>query len=335
MKVNFVPVVNSDNQPLMPTIPSRARKWITSGKATGFWKKGVFCVRLNVKTEEDKQGIVIGIDPGSKKEGFTVKSQSHTYFNIQADAVTWVKDRMETRKNARKSRRQRKTPCRQPRFNRKINKNFIAPSIKARWQWKLRIVNWLNKMFPVSHVIVEDVKAKTKKGQTKWNESFSPLEIGKDWFYLQLFGRFKLTTKRGHETKELRNSSGLHKIGNKLSKSFDAHCVDSWVLANSIVGGHIVPDNKEILYIFPILFHRRQLHMFCPTKGGKRRRQGGTMSLRYKRGSMVKHKKYSVTYVGGWMNERISLYNSHREIVSRCSKVEDCKFLTYNSWVIN
>src|SRR6266404_3815557 len=111
----FVPVVNSKQEPLMPTIPSRARKWIKSGKATPFWKKGVFCVRLNVKTEENKQDVVIGVDPGSKKEGFTVKSTSHTYLNIQADAVTWVKDRIETRKNMRKTRRYRKTPYRQPR----------------------------------------------------------------------------------------------------------------------------------------------------------------------------------------------------------------------------
>lgn len=44
----FVPVVDSDGRPLMPTIPSRARRWIRSGKATPFWKRGLFCVRLNV-----------------------------------------------------------------------------------------------------------------------------------------------------------------------------------------------------------------------------------------------------------------------------------------------
>jgi hypothetical protein len=54
-KVMFVPVVNMDNQPLMPTTPSRARRWILSKKATPFWKKGVFCVRLNIRTLENKQ----------------------------------------------------------------------------------------------------------------------------------------------------------------------------------------------------------------------------------------------------------------------------------------
>ena len=79
----FVPVVDTYQNPLMPTTPQRAGKWIKSGKATPFWKNGVFCVRLNVGPSSDyKQEIVVGVDPGSKKEGFTVKSQAHTYLNV-------------------------------------------------------------------------------------------------------------------------------------------------------------------------------------------------------------------------------------------------------------
>jgi len=165
----FVPVVNLDNQPLMPTNINRAFRWIKSKKATPFYKKGIFCVRLNVKTEENKQYIAVGIDPGSKKEGFTIKSASHTYFNIQADAVTWVKQAVETRREMRNFRRKRKTPCRKPRWNRKIG--GISPSSKSRWQWKLRIINWLKKMLSISHYVVEDIKAVTK-GQRKCYNSW-------------------------------------------------------------------------------------------------------------------------------------------------------------------
>src|SRR2546429_4768450 len=146
----FVPVVDDQQNPLMPTTPARARKWIKSGKATGFFKKGIFCVRLNVEPSgREVQEIAVGIDPGSKKEAFTVKSALHTYLNIQADAVTWVKDHVEARRNARRARRARKTPCRQPRFNRA--RGGLAPSTKARWQWKLRVLNWLKKMYPIPH----------------------------------------------------------------------------------------------------------------------------------------------------------------------------------------
>ena len=84
----FVPVVDSTQKPLMPTKPSRARRWIQQGKATPFWKNGVFCVRLNVDpSDTETQEIVVGVDPGSKKEGWTVKSESHTYLNDRKPCV--------------------------------------------------------------------------------------------------------------------------------------------------------------------------------------------------------------------------------------------------------
>jgi hypothetical protein len=50
----FVPVVDQECNPLMPTTASRARKWIKSGKATHFWKGGLFCVRLSQATSESQ-----------------------------------------------------------------------------------------------------------------------------------------------------------------------------------------------------------------------------------------------------------------------------------------
>ena len=116
----------------MPTTPARARRWIKSGHATPFWKGGVFCVRLNREpSARQTQPIAIGIDPGSKKEALVVKSSAHTYLNIQADAVTWVKGALETRRPMRRARRFRRTPCRQPRCNRA--RGGLPPSTEARW----------------------------------------------------------------------------------------------------------------------------------------------------------------------------------------------------------
>lgn len=326
----FVPVVNSKNEPLMPTTLLRAKRWIASKKATPFWKKGVFCVRLNIEpSDNQKQEICVGIDPGSKREAYTVKSESHTYLNVLTETPDHVKDAVETRRHNRKSRRFRNCRRRQPRFNNRRGE-FLPPSTKARWQFKINQCKWLRKMFPITHYAIEDVSAVTKKGQKKWNKSFSLLQNGKKWFYQEISKLGILHTKEGWETKELRDELGLKKFGSKLADKFECHNVDSWVLANWCVGGHIKPDNKEIIKIIPLRFHRRQLHYLQPDKNGVRKNYGGTRSLGFKRGSLVKHGKHGLCYVGGTMNGRISLHNlSDGKRITQKSKIEDCKFMTY------
>jgi hypothetical protein len=325
----FVPVVDIKGTILMPTTLGRAKKWIKSGRATPFYNKGILCIRLNEEIKDPKlQEVAVGIDPGSKKEGLTVKSKAHTFLNIQADAVTWVKDHIEARRDARKFRRYRKTPCRKNRTNR--SRGGLTPSTKARWQWKLRLLNWFKKMYHISVVIVEDIKAITK-GQKKWDTSFSPLEVGKNWFYNQL-DRYVL--KQGWETKQMRDDLGLKKLSNKMSSDFHAHCVDSWVLANDAVSGHLTPDNKKVMLVRPLRFHRRQLHVFVPAKGNMRKRYGGTRSLGFKRGSLVRHVKHGLSYVGGVMRDRISIHSLDGKRLCQNAKPTDCCFITRLSWVV-
>src|SRR5258708_40307417 len=100
----FVPVVDQEQHPLMPTIPSRARRWIKGRKATGFWKGGLFWVRLGVEASaREMQPIAVGVDPGSKQEGIVGASAAHTHPNIQAEAGSAVKEREQD------SRRKRRT----------------------------------------------------------------------------------------------------------------------------------------------------------------------------------------------------------------------------------
>jgi hypothetical protein len=304
----YVPVVDLENKPLSPTNILRATRWIKSRKATPFYKKGVFCVRLNVKPSDNKvQDIVVGIDPGSKREAYTVKSESHTYVNILSGTPDWIKEAVTQRKEMRVNRRGRKTRYRIARFNNRKTKK-LAPSTKARWQLKINMCLWLKKMFPITYFIVEDIKAKTIKNAKKWNTVFSPLQSGKKWFYAELEKLGKLYTKEGWETKELRDSVGLKKSSAKLADKFECHNVDSWVLANYVVGGHILPDNTKIIHYVPIRFHRRQLHKLQFAKGGIRLKYGSTRSLGLKRGSLVKHKKHGLCYVGGTAKKRITLH---------------------------
>ncbi|HMA33207.1 MAG TPA: RRXRR domain-containing protein [Chloroflexia bacterium] len=216
-------MVDQEQHPLMPTTPARARRWIREGKATGFWKRGVFCVRLNVPPSAwHTQPVAVGIDPGSKREGLVVAAAAHTYLNVQAVAVDWVKDAVATRRTMRRGRRSRKTPYRANRRNRQ--RGGLPPSTKARWGWKLRLARWLARLYPVSVFVVEDVAATSKTGQRRWNSSFSPLEVGKRWFYGELQNVAPVSTRHGWETKQYRDALGLPKAKDKLAECWDAHC---------------------------------------------------------------------------------------------------------------
>jgi RRXRR protein len=329
--VVFVPVVDQSQQPLMPTTPSRARRWIKEKKATPFWKRGVFCVRLNVEpSQRVTQPMAIGIDPGSKREGLSVVSAAHAYLHIQAEAVTWVSDHVKTRRQMRRARRSRKTPYRPMRKNRA--RGGLPPSTKARWQWKLRLCRWLMQMYPVTTFVVEDIKAATK-GKRRWDAIFSPLQVGKQWMYAELGHLAPVASKQGWETKTLRDAAGLKKTSKKLAEVFEAHAVDSFVLARCAVGGALQPDNTQLLCVTPLRFHRRQLHRLQPDIGGMRKPYGGTRSHGLTRGSLVHHARYGVVYVGGWLKDRMSLHHlSDGKRVTQQARPAECRFLTYNSW---
>ena len=325
----LVPVVDKNQNPLMPTKPSRAKRWIRSGKATAFWKNGIFCVRLNVDPSDTEfQEIAVGIDPGSKKEGFTVKSAAHTYLNIQADAHSKVGKKVEKRRELRRSRRSRKCPNRKNRTNRLANKVRIPAGTRARWDWKLRILDWLSQLYRITHVCVEDIKARSIERAKKWNQSFSPLEVGKQWFYTEIEKRWKLLTLQGWETKEIRDSLGLKKSSEKLAETFDAHCVDSWCLAYHAVDGDDVVDNTDIFCISPIPIRRRELHRQNPQKGGKRPRYGGTTWNGLVKNTLVRHLKYGLTRISGFGKQGIALYSLAGKRLCQNAKAHDFKVLT-------
>ena len=328
----LVVVVDKNQTPLMPTKPSRARRWIQSGKATPFWNNGIFCVRLNVDPSDTEfQEIAVGVDPGSKKEGFTVKSESHTYLNIQADAHNKVGKKVAKRRELRRNRRSRKCPNRKNRTNRLANSERIPAGTRARWHWKLRILDWLSKLYPITYVCIEDIKARTIQRAKKWNQSFSPLEVGKEWFYSEIKKHWEPLTLQGYETKEIRDRLGLKKSSAKLSETFDVHCVDSWCLAYHTVGGSDIPDNTDIFCVSPIRIKRRELHRRQESKGRKRSRQGGTvLGEGLVKNTLIKHVKHGLTRLAG-VNAKglFSIYNLEgNKRLTTSAKRSDFRVLT-------
>ena len=329
--IGRIPVVSKSGISLMPCRPTKAKKLLRSGKANKKWNKlGIFYIQLTFDPRRPvKQPLAIGIDPGSKFEGFSVVGTKYTVLNIMSKAVDWVKQAVEKRSNMRKARRYRKTRRRKSKKNRRNNNKFLPPSTKARWDAKLRIVRHLCTILPIQYAIPEDVKAVTKPYQRRWNRNFSPLEVGKQYFYAEL-QKLGLTVilMSGTETQQLREFFGLKKQGDKSTLVFEGHCVDAWVLAAAITGAQY-PTTRSLYYMVPLRFHRRQLHRLQFTKGKIRRRYGGTMSLGLKKGTLVRHKKYSLCYIGGNIRNGLSLHclKTGKRLTQQ-SKKEDITTLT-------
>jgi RRXRR protein len=306
-----VPVISYNNKPLFPCKERRARCLMRDGRASPHYQKGIFCIKLTRKESDQREPypeLALGIDPGSKREGYTVLTKKSVVLNITTDTKNWVKDHVETRRNLRRTRRSRNTPYRKCRSNRLRNKNHIPPSTKTRWNTKLLFIKFLMSILPISIINVEDVCAKTLKGKKRWNTSFSPLEVGKKWFYseIQKLG-IKFILTQGYDTKLARDYRNFVKSKKKLEYTWEAHNVDSHILAELAL-------NKQVNAYYGLWkvefleYHRRVLHRQNPTIGGIRTLYGGTVSMGIPRGSVAKYRG-RLCYIGGTSKNRVSIHN--------------------------
>ncbi|MFP4121711.1 MAG: RRXRR domain-containing protein [Coleofasciculus sp.] len=248
--MNRVPVVSKEGKPLMPTKPSRARRWVREGKAIGRWSDlGVYYVQLTQSAGEELQPIAVGVDPGKSYSGVGVQSAKCTLAQLHLILpFTRVKKRMETRAMLRRSRRSRRinrdVPFkqrnhRQCRFdNRKQCK--LPPSIKASRQLELRVVKELAAIFPVSAIGYERVRAdidQTKRKRAKSGKGFCAVMTGQNWAISQMEKIAPVYVregwqKNGNGTSQLRTQLGLEK--DKANKSIakpETHAVDGVALA--------------------------------------------------------------------------------------------------------
>ncbi len=338
-----VPVVDSNHQPLMPTTPARARKWIESGKAIKRWSDcGQFYVQLTVDPSgRNTQDIVIGVDPGKNFAGVGCVSAKFTLFSAHLILpFKTVRERMDNRRLMRRGRRGRrinrkvefsKRAHRASRFsNRRQGK--LAPSIRANRQLELRIVSELCKIYPVKEIRYEYVRADVDKTSgrkgAKSGKGFSPVMVGQTWMLEQLGKIAPVVKIEGYQTAQIRNHLGLTKNkANKSEAEFNTHAVDGVAIAAS----HFVEYRKyhrvdldgagwfgsvsitpaPFFCIRRPPFSRRQLHLMVPSTGGVRRKYGGSTTRHgLRKGDLVNSPK-GIGYVSGDTQQQISLSNAN------------------------
>ncbi|MGD2180486.1 RRXRR domain-containing protein [Lusitaniella coriacea] len=316
-----VPVISKDGTPLMPTKPSRARRWLRDGKARVYSNDlGIFAIKLLFNTGEEVQPVAVGIDPGKKFTGMAVQSKRTTlwmgHLKLPFDKI---KKRMEQREMMRRERRgrriNRKLPFserahRQVRFDNRRQRK-IPPSIRANREFELRVFKELIGLFPVEAVCYEIVKASGSKG-------FSPVMVGQNWMlerFASDYTNLKVLTQQGWETSNLRQYLRLPKEKADKSKEIrETHATDalaaSWFLKYRQIKGsrgwwegevEVSPHTPFAIVSRPPV-SRRQLHLMVPAKGGNRRRYGGTVTGHgFRKGDFVEAEKAGIVY-RGWVS---------------------------------
>lgn len=157
-------VINQRKEPLMPTTQSKARKLLKNGKAK-IYKREPFTIQLLIPTGESRQKINLGIDAGSKFVGISATTKEEELFSSEYKLRNDIVDLLSTRRQNRRTRRNR-LRYRKARFqNRKKNKGWLAPSIQHKVDSHINIVDMVHSILPISKIIIETASFDIQKIQ--------------------------------------------------------------------------------------------------------------------------------------------------------------------------
>ncbi|GAB6155635.1 hypothetical protein JCM17380_43860 [Desulfosporosinus burensis] len=149
-------VLNQNGKPLMPCKSSKARRLLKQSKAKVV-KLEPFTIQLLHGSSGYKQEITLGVDAGSKMIGLSATTENNELYSVDIQLRNDVVDLLSTRRQNRRTRRNR-LRYRKPRFLNRVkskNKGWLAPSIENKIQTHLTVVRNVYKVLPVSKVIVE------------------------------------------------------------------------------------------------------------------------------------------------------------------------------------
>jgi len=155
-------VLDTNKQPLNPVHPGRARILLSSGKAAVF-KRYPFTIILKVAVEHPRlEPLHLKLDPGSHTTGIAVVNDTTGEVIFAAELThrgQTIKERLDTRRAIRRSRRQRHTRYRKPRFdNRRRPQGWLPPSLESRLANTLTWARRLIRLSPITSISQELVK---------------------------------------------------------------------------------------------------------------------------------------------------------------------------------
>ena len=152
----MVYVISKTGQPLMPTERyGKVRRMLKSNKAKVV-RSCPFTIQLMYDSTTHTQPVSLGIDAGSKTIGVSATTPDKVLYESEVTLRNDIVDLLSTRRQNRRTRRNRKTRYRQARFdNRRRSKGWLAPSVQNKVDTHLKVVENITKILPISKITVE------------------------------------------------------------------------------------------------------------------------------------------------------------------------------------
>lgn len=118
--MTIVYVINQNGQPLMPTVRhGKVRRLLKDGKAKVI-SKCPFIIQLLYETTYYTQDVILGVDAGSKHIGLSAVTKEKELFSSDVELKTDIVDLLSTRRQNRRTKRNR-LRYRKARFDNRVH----------------------------------------------------------------------------------------------------------------------------------------------------------------------------------------------------------------------
>lgn len=154
----YVYILDINGNPLMPTKRYGKVRRLLKQNLAKVVNKCPFTIQLLYETTNNIQPINLGVDAGSKFIGISATTEKNVLFEAEVELRNDIVELLATRRQARRTRRNRKTRYRPARWNNRANAKQdgrLMPSVKHKIQTHITVIKKLYEILPISNLFVE------------------------------------------------------------------------------------------------------------------------------------------------------------------------------------
>lgn len=178
----MVYVLDINGQPLMPTARHGKVRRLLNSHLAKVAKRCPFTIQLLYQSTKKIQPVSLGVDAGSKHIGLAATAEKKVVYQEELIPRNDVVKLLSARRTLRRSRRNRKTRYRKPRFNNRVHskhKGWLAPSVEVKIQEHITAIKNVCKILPVSEIHIETAEFDLQR--LKAMEEGKLLPVGTDY----------------------------------------------------------------------------------------------------------------------------------------------------------